>query len=340
MNYGGSTGYGRLYRDRLRRQWGVVDVEDVVAAALALAEEGQADIGRMAIRGGSAGGWTALAAVTTGTSLRTVFSAATSYFGVADLRDLASQAHDFESRYLHGLIGPLPGFDTVYVERSPVGHVTDATCPVLLLHGLDDPIVPPRQAESMAADLSAHGIRHALLTFKGESHGFRKDRDGHRLPRGGTGVLRRGARLRHPRHPAAAPHRAPAAGPERPWRPSRGTCRGTWPGGRAEREEGRDGRGHRKRRASASPPGRARPVTRGELRSARFPDDRDPDLAGVGQLLLHLLGHVPGDHLGLDVVHPLGLDHDPDLPAGLHGEHLLDAFLRGAICSSRSSRLT
>ncbi len=103
-----------------------------------------------------------------------MFSAATSYFGITDLRDLAAQAHDFESRYLHGLIGPLPGFDTVYIERSPVGHVTDATCPVLLLHGLDDPIVPPAQAESMAADLSAHGIRHALLTFKGESHGFRK----------------------------------------------------------------------------------------------------------------------------------------------------------------------
>jgi dipeptidyl aminopeptidase/acylaminoacyl peptidase len=174
VNYGGSTGYGRLYRDRLRRQWGVVDVEDVIAAALALAEEGQADIKRLAIRGGSAGGWTALAAVTTGTSFGTVFSAATSYFGVADLRDFAAETHDFESRYLHGLIGPLPGFDTVYIERSPAGHVTDATCPVLLLQGLDDPIVPPGQAESMAADLSAHGIRHALLTFKGEGHGFRK----------------------------------------------------------------------------------------------------------------------------------------------------------------------
>jgi dipeptidyl aminopeptidase/acylaminoacyl peptidase len=174
VNYGGSTGYGRLYRDRLRRQWGVVDVEDVIAAALALAEDGQADIRRMAIRGASAGGWTALAAVTTGTSLGTVFSAATSYYGVADLREFASEAHDFQSRYLHGLIGPLPGFDTVYIERSPVGHVTGSTCPVLLLQGLDDPIVPPTQAESMAADLSANGIRHALLTFKGESHGFRK----------------------------------------------------------------------------------------------------------------------------------------------------------------------
>jgi dipeptidyl aminopeptidase/acylaminoacyl peptidase len=174
VNYGGSTGYGRLYRDRLRRQWGVVDVEDVIAAALALAEDGQADIGRIAIRGGSAGGWTALAAVTTGTSFHTVFSAACSYYGVSDLREFASETHDFESRYLHGLIGPLPGFDTVYIERSPVGHVTEATCPVLLLQGLDDPIVPPAQAERMAADLSAHGIRHALLSFPGESHGFRK----------------------------------------------------------------------------------------------------------------------------------------------------------------------
>jgi len=174
VNYGGSTGYGRLYRDRLRRQWGVVDVEDVIAAALALGEQGQADVRRMAIRGGSAGGWTALAAVTTGAASGTVFSAATSYYGVADLSEFASETHDFESRYLHGLIGPLPGFDTVYVERSPAGHVTDATCPVLLLQGLDDPVVPPKQAERMAADLSAHGIPHALLTFQGESHGFRR----------------------------------------------------------------------------------------------------------------------------------------------------------------------
>ncbi len=152
----------------------MVDVEDVIAAALALGEQGQADVRRMAIRGGSAGGWTALAAVTTGAASGTVFSAATSYYGVADLSEFASETHDFESRYLHGLIGPLPGFDTVYVERSPAGHVTDATCPVLLLQGLDDPVVPPKQAERMAADLSAHGIPHALLTFQGESHGFRR----------------------------------------------------------------------------------------------------------------------------------------------------------------------
>ncbi len=174
VNYGGSTGYGRSYRERLRMQWGVVDVEDAVAAALALAGQGEADPDRLGIRGASAGGWTALAAVTTHAARRRVFSAAASYFGVADLREFAAETHDFESHYLDGLIGPLPGFEYVYAERSPAGHVTDGTCPVLLLQGLDDPIVPPRQAESIAAELTAHGIRHALLTFKGESHGFRR----------------------------------------------------------------------------------------------------------------------------------------------------------------------
>jgi dipeptidyl aminopeptidase/acylaminoacyl peptidase len=174
VNYGGSTGYGRLYRERLRRQWGVVDVEDVMAAARSLADSGVADPARLAIRGGSAGGWTALASVTTGAVGGAVFSAATSYYGVADLSGFVAQTHDFESRYLDGLIGPLPGFEIVYAERAPVGHVTDATCPILLLQGLDDPVVPPEQSESIASDLAAHGIRHAYITFAGESHGFRK----------------------------------------------------------------------------------------------------------------------------------------------------------------------
>jgi dipeptidyl aminopeptidase/acylaminoacyl peptidase len=174
VNYGGSTGYGRLYRERLRRQWGVVDVEDAKAAALSLAAAGQADRARLAIRGGSAGGWTALAAVTTGAVRNPVFGAAASYFGVSDLSGFAEMTHDFESRYLDGLIGPLPGFETIYAERAPVGHVNPNTCPVLLLQGLDDPVVPPQQSESIAADLAAHGIPHAYIAFAGESHGFRK----------------------------------------------------------------------------------------------------------------------------------------------------------------------
>jgi dipeptidyl aminopeptidase/acylaminoacyl peptidase len=194
VNYGGSSGYGRAYRERLRGQWGIVDVADVMTAAIALAEAGEADGKRLGIRGGSAGGWTALAAVTSGigvldpagrageagpdsvggTGRKGVFAAATSYFGVSDLRGFADQTHDFESRYLDGLIGPLPECESLYAARAPVGHVTDATCPVLLLQGLDDPIVPPAQSESIAADLAAHGIPHAYLAFAGESHGFRK----------------------------------------------------------------------------------------------------------------------------------------------------------------------
>jgi acetyl esterase/lipase len=186
VNYGGSSGYGRAYRERLRGQWGVVDVADAMTAALALAESGDADGKRLGIRGGSAGGWTALAAVTSGIGLlsgadgqdgsreRGVFAAVASYFGVADLRAFAEHTHDFESRYLDGLIGPLPEAAALYAERAPVGHVNDATCPILLLQGLDDPVVPPAQSESIAADLAAHGIPYAYITFAGESHGFRK----------------------------------------------------------------------------------------------------------------------------------------------------------------------
>jgi len=178
VNYGGSTGYGRAYRELLRGQWGVVDVADAMRAALALAASGDADGSRLGIRGGSAGGWTALASVTSGPALtglsKAVFSAATSYYGVSDLRPFAADTHDFESRYLDGLIGPLPEAEALYEERAPVGHVTALTCPVLLLQGLDDPIVPPAQSEAIAADLAAHGIPHAYIAFEGESHGFRK----------------------------------------------------------------------------------------------------------------------------------------------------------------------
>jgi dienelactone hydrolase len=170
VNYGGSTGYGRAYRERLRKQWGLVDVEDAVAAVQALAAAGEADPERLAIRGGSAGGWTTLVAVTK----TSVFKAATSYYGVSDLAAFTQETHDFESRYLFGLIGPLPGFERAYEERSPLGHAHDASCPVLLLQGLDDPIVPPAQSEKFAAALADRDIPYAYLTFEGESHGFRR----------------------------------------------------------------------------------------------------------------------------------------------------------------------
>jgi len=181
VNYGGSSGYGRAYRERLRGQWGVVDVADAMTAVLALAEAGEADRRRLAIRGGSAGGWTALAAVTSalvssdGSPARApVFAAAVSYYGVSDLRPFAETTHDFESRYLDGLIGPLPEAGALYEARSPIGHVSAQTCPVLLLQGLDDPVVPAAQSEAIAADLAEHEIPHAYIVFEGESHVFRK----------------------------------------------------------------------------------------------------------------------------------------------------------------------
>jgi dipeptidyl aminopeptidase/acylaminoacyl peptidase len=175
VNYGGSSGYGRQYRERLRRQWGIVDVHDAIAAAQWVAKAENADPARLAIRGGSAGGWTTLAAVTTGTARAgKVFSAAASYFGVSDLRGFVETTHDFECHYLDGLIGPLPGYENIYEERAPVGHVNALTCPILLLQGLDDPVVPPAQSESIADDLAAHGTSYAYLAFEGESHGFRR----------------------------------------------------------------------------------------------------------------------------------------------------------------------
>ncbi len=170
VNYGGSTGYGREYRERLREQWGVVDVEDCVAAGLALADQGRADRRRLAIRGGSAGGWTTLAALTS----TDAFAAGVSYYGVAELLRFAEDTHDFESRYLDGLIGPLPQCRERYVERAPLSHVDDLSCPVLLLQGLEDEVVPPSQAELFRDALVRKGIPHAYLAFPGEQHGFRR----------------------------------------------------------------------------------------------------------------------------------------------------------------------
>ncbi|GAB3421719.1 prolyl oligopeptidase family serine peptidase [Flindersiella endophytica] len=170
VNYGGSTGYGRAYRERLREQWGIVDVDDCAAAAQALVDRGDADGSRLAIRGGSAGGWTALCAVT-----RTkVFAAGTSLFGVTDVRMFNEITHDFESRYLDGLIGPFPGAAAVAKERSPLTNAASTACPVLLLQGAEDPIVPRSQAEVFRDALVEKGIPHALIVFEGEQHGFRK----------------------------------------------------------------------------------------------------------------------------------------------------------------------
>jgi dipeptidyl aminopeptidase/acylaminoacyl peptidase len=170
VNYGGSTGFGRAYRQRLSGQWGVVDVEDCVAGARFLAERGLVDAERMAIRGGSAGGFTTLSALT----FHDVFKAGASYYGVADLRALDADTHKFESRYLTDLIAPMPQREALYAERSPVHHAHRMTCPVIFFQGLDDKVVPPAQSESMVAAMRARGVRVAYLSFEGEGHGFRR----------------------------------------------------------------------------------------------------------------------------------------------------------------------
>ncbi|ALJ21022.1 prolyl oligopeptidase family serine peptidase [Microbacterium sp. No. 7] len=170
VNYGGSTGYGRAYRERLRGQWGVVDVDDVAAAVRGLVAEGRADAARIAIEGGSAGGWTVLAALA-GTD---VFGAGISRYGVGDARALAADTHDFEARYLDGLIGPLPEAEPVYVERSPLSRPERFRAPLLLLQGDEDAVVPPSQAEAIRDALAARGVPHAYVLYAGEGHGFRR----------------------------------------------------------------------------------------------------------------------------------------------------------------------
>ncbi|MFC7446452.1 prolyl oligopeptidase family serine peptidase [Rhodococcus daqingensis] len=170
VNYGGSSGYGREYRNRLRGQWGIVDVEDTIAAVRGLADVGLADPRRLAIEGGSAGGWTVLAALTTSD----VFACGASYYGVAELELFVQETHDFESRYIDGLVGPLPEFAELYARRAPVNNVDGLSCPVLLLQGLSDPIVPPSQAERFRDAMVRKGIPHAYLAYEGEAHGFRK----------------------------------------------------------------------------------------------------------------------------------------------------------------------
>lgn len=170
VNYGGSTGYGRAYRRLLNGQWGIVDVEDCRAAAEHLVARGLIDGARLAIRGGSAGGFTTLAALTS----TSVFKAGASLYGVADLMLLAKDTHKFESRYLDGLIGPLPERQALYVERSPIRHLDRLACPVIFFQGEDDKTVPPNQAETMVAAMSARALPVAYYLFAGEGHGFRK----------------------------------------------------------------------------------------------------------------------------------------------------------------------
>ncbi|MFJ4932643.1 LpqB family beta-propeller domain-containing protein [Streptomyces pseudovenezuelae] len=171
VNYGGSTGYGRQYRNRLREQWGVVDVEDCAAVALALADEGTADSDRLAVRGGSAGGWTAAASLTT----TDVYACGTIVYPILDLAGWGTgETHDFESQYLESLVGPLAEVPGRYAERSPVEHADRVTAPFLLLQGLDDVICPPAQCERFLARIDGRQVPHAYLAFEGEGHGFRR----------------------------------------------------------------------------------------------------------------------------------------------------------------------
>jgi dipeptidyl aminopeptidase/acylaminoacyl peptidase len=170
VNYSGSTGYGRPYRDRLKGQWGIVDVEDAVAGAQAMVAAKKADANRLIIRGGSAGGYTTLAALT----FHDTFKSGASYYGISDLEVLQHDTHKFESRYNDSLIGPYPAAKDIYRARSPI-HFTDRlSCPIILFQGLEDKVVPPNQSEMMAEAVRKKGIKVKYVTFEGEQHGFRK----------------------------------------------------------------------------------------------------------------------------------------------------------------------
>ena len=170
VNYGGSTGYGRAYRNRLVGQWGIVDVADCASGAAAMGARRLADPARLAVKGGSAGGYTTLRALTA----TDVFAAGISQYGVADLEILARDTHKFESRYLDGLVGPYPADRETYLDRSPIHHLDQLSAPILLLQGREDKVVPPNQAELMADAARAKGLPVALLMFDGEGHGFRR----------------------------------------------------------------------------------------------------------------------------------------------------------------------
>ena len=170
VNYGGSTGYGTEYRRRLNGNWGVVDVDDCVNAARHLVEQGLVDPRRASIAGGSAGGYTTLCALT----MRDFFRAGANHFGVSDLRALAEDTHKFESRYMDSMIGPWPEAAELYRERSPLTHVDNLNCPLIVFQGLEDKVVPPSQSEQIVEAVRRKGLPVAYLAFEGEQHGFRQ----------------------------------------------------------------------------------------------------------------------------------------------------------------------
>ncbi|HST05003.1 MAG TPA: prolyl oligopeptidase family serine peptidase [Chloroflexia bacterium] len=170
VNYGGSTGYGREYRHRLDGQWGIVDVDDCINGALYLVRQGLADGDRLAIRGGSAGGFTTLNALT----FHDVFHVGASYYGVADLEALAKDTHKFESRYGDSMVGPYPEQRDLYMERSAIHHTDQLSCPIIFFQGQDDMVVPPSQSRMMVGALRQKGLHVAYMEFEGEGHGFRQ----------------------------------------------------------------------------------------------------------------------------------------------------------------------
>jgi dipeptidyl aminopeptidase/acylaminoacyl peptidase len=170
VNYGGSTGYGRAYRQRLNGQWGIVDVDDCVNGARELVARGEVDGQRLAIDGGSAGGYTTLCALT----FRNLFKAGASYYGISDLKVMDEDTHKFESRYSHSLLGSFPAKEEIYHDRSPIHFIDRLSCPIILFQGLEDKIVLPNQSEMMFETLRRKGLPVAYLSFEGEQHGFRR----------------------------------------------------------------------------------------------------------------------------------------------------------------------
>ncbi|MCX7262681.1 MAG: prolyl oligopeptidase family serine peptidase [Burkholderiales bacterium] len=172
VNYGGSTGYGREYRNLLRGQWGVVDCEDVLAVVDSLIAQGVCAHNKVLIRGGSAGGFTVLNALVSSKQ----FAAGASYYGVADCTTLATDTHDFESRYLDTMIGAYPAEKALYIERSPLTHLSQLSSPLVIFQGLEDKVVPPSQSEAVRDACVANGLKHAYVAYEGEGHGFRQAR--------------------------------------------------------------------------------------------------------------------------------------------------------------------